>query len=335
MEKVIALYIPVLHEGYRLFLEKNQDASQLFLFDRRLLRQLTEFDYLKKDIRALDSQLMKKALGQLFPNLAISVVKNSEDWQAFQAVTQEKKREWLLSNDDLGRYLAKEFLTEQKISFDSYFLRWDRTAVEQAANRMGDDQVTDETDKQINNQKCRETKVDFMPDKVIGQASFEKEVMKQAYKQANYSNDWWRQVGVVIVKDGQVLLTAYNQHLPDQQEQYISGDPRSLFSSGEAIELTSSIHAEALAIARAASQGVALAGADLFVSTFPCPICAKQVAMAGIKRLYYNQGYAVLDGWQVLNSAGVEIIKVEFSDTETQALVEKQTQSSNLKKRYS
>lgn len=323
MEKVLALYIPVLHEGYHLLLSKYQDARQLFLFDRQWLRQLAEFDYLKKDIRALDARLMKKALEQLFPNLAITVIKNSEDWQDFLAFIKDKKREWVLSNDDLGRHLAKEYLKEQKNNFASYFLRWDRTAVEQAAKDLPSSQTGGQENE------------DFMPDKVISQASFEKEVMMQAFEQANYSNDWWRQVGVVLMRDGQVLLTAYNQHLPNQQEQYISGDPRSIFSSGEAIELTSSIHAEALAIARAASQGVALAGADLFVTTFPCPICAKQVAAAGIKRLYYSQGYAVLDGWQVLINAGVEIIQVELSDNEEQALSAKQAQSSNLKKRYS
>lgn len=159
--------------------------------------------------------------------------------------------------------------------------------------------------------------------------------MKQAFVQANYSNDWWRQVGVVFMRDGEVLITAYNQHLPSSQEQYFSGDPRSFFSSGEMIELSSSIHAEALAIARAASQGIALAGADLFVTTFPCPICAKQVAAAGIKRLYYNEGYAVLDGWQVLKSAGIEIIRVKFSQEEEQELMTEKLKSSNLKKRYS
>jgi len=319
MEKVLALYIPVFHEGYRLFLEKNKDAKQLFLFDQKFLRDWPSFDYLKKDIRALDSQLMKSALKQLFPNLAISVIKSQEDWQDFLTYIKSEKREWVLSNDDLGRYLATEYLSEQKISFDSFFLRWDRSVVEQAANDQPNSQASE----------------DFKPDQVVSQDIFEKEVMKQAFAKASYSNDWWRQVGVVFVKNGQVLISAYNQHLPSSQEQYFNGDPRSLFSSGEAIELTSSIHAEALAIARAAKQGIALAGTDLFVTTFPCPICAKQVAAAGIKRLYYSEGYAVLDGWQVLEGAGIEIIQVKFEQKEEQKLLAEKMKSSNLKKRYS
>jgi dCMP deaminase len=322
MEKVLALYIPVLHEGYRLFLEKNQDAKKLFLFDQKFLRAWPDFAYLKKDIRALDSQLMKKAISQLFPKLEIVIIKNQQDWQDFLDSVKNNQWQWLLSNDDLGRYLARENLAGQKINFDSFFLRWDRPAVEQAQQELC------QQSNQANSQ-------DFKPDQIIDQDSFEKEIMKQAFDQANYSNDWWRQVGVVFIREGKVLLSAFNKHLPSSQEQYFSGDPRSFFSSGEAIELTSSIHAEALAIARAAKQGIALAGADLFVTTFPCPICAKQVAASGIKRLYYNQGYSVLDGWAVLKSADVEIIQVKFNQKEQEELTIKQSKSSNFKKRYS
>ena len=319
MPKSLALYLPVMHEGYRLFLEKNKDASLLFLFDRQFLSQWPAFEYVKKDIRALNSQLVKQMLEKIYSNIEIKVIRNQEDWQVFLDRVASEEREWVLSNDDLGRYLAKKFLKGQKISFDSFFLRWDRPAVEQAT--------------QSKTTLEKENKVAL--DQMISADHFEKEIMKKAFVQANYSNDWWRQVGVVFLKDGQVLMSAYNQHLPSQQEQYFSGDPRTLFSSGEAIELTSSIHAEALAIARAASQGIALAGADLFVTTFPCPICAKQVAAAGIKRLYYSHGYSLLDGEQVLTSAGIEIIKVEFSKKEEQELADQKNQSSNLKKRYS
>jgi len=322
MEKVLALYLPVLHEGYRLFLAKNSDAKKLLLFDQKLLRTWPAFAYLKKDIRALDSQLMKKAVSQLFPQLDIIVINQQQDWQNLLNLAKDKRWQWVLSNDDLGRYLAAEQLVGQPITFDSYFLRWDRLAVEQAQ-------------RQLSKQTDQAPSEEFQPDQIISQDSLEKEIMKQAFVQANYSNNWWRQVGVVLLKDGQVLLSTYNQHLPNPQEQYFSGDPRSLFTSGEAIELTSSIHAEALAIARAAKQGISLAGADLFVTTFPCPICAKQVAASGIKRLYYSQGYAILDGWQVLKAADIELIQVKFNQAEKDQLASQKSQASNLKKRYS
>lgn len=318
MEKAIALYIPVLHEGYRLFLEKHHNSKNLFLFDQQFLRNWPEFDYIKKDIRALDSQLMKQAIKQIFPKLEITIIKEQKDWQEFLLWINNNQRHWIISNDDFARYLAQEILHEQKISISSYFLRWDRLAVELARQ-----------------QKTTMSAESMLADRIINQAGLEKEMMKDAFIQANYSNDWWRQVGAIFAKKGKSLISTYNQHLPSAQEQHFNGDPRSLFSSGEAIELSSSIHAEALAVARAAAQGIALAGADLFVTTFPCPICAKLIAKTGIKRLYFSEGYAVLDGLAVLKSAKIEIIQVQFSKKEQEELLKTKQTASNLKKRYS
>ena len=276
------------------------------------------FAYIKKDIRALDSQLMKQAIKQIFPHLEIAIIKEQKDWQEFLLWIKNNQRQWILSNDDFGRYLAQEILHDQKISISSYFLRWDRSAVELARQ----EKTTTSPETQL-------------ADRIIDQAGLEKEMMKDAFIQANYSNDWWRQVGAIFAKDGKTLISTYNQHLPSTQEQHFNGDPRSLFSSGEAIELTSSIHAEALAVARAAAQGIALAGADLFVTTFPCPVCAKLIAKTGIKRLYFSEGYAVLDGLAVLKSAEIEIIQVQFSKKEQAGLLKTQQTASNLKKRYS
>lgn len=55
---------------------------------------------------------------------------------------------------------------------------------------------------------------------------------------------------------------------------------------------------------------VALAGADLYVSTFPCPGCARLVAAAGFARCYFVDPYAVLHGDEVLRAAGVALIRV-------------------------
>lgn len=318
MEKAIALYIPVLHEGYRLFLEKHHSSKNLFLFDQQFLRHWPDFDYVKKDIRALDSQLMKQAIKQIFPHLEITIIKEQKDWQEFLLWIKNNQRHWIISNDDFGRYLAQEILHDQKISISSYFLRWDRSAVELARQ--------DKTPISAESQ---------LADRIIDQAGLEKEMIKDAFIQANYSNDWWRQVGAIFAQDGKTLISTYNQHLPSTQEQHFNGDPRSLFSSGEAIELTSSIHAEALAVARAAAQGIALAGTDLYVTTFPCPVCAKLIAKTGIKRLYFSEGYAVLDGLAVLKGAEIEIIQVQFSKKEQAELLKTKQTASNLKQRYS
>ena len=82
------------------------------------------------------------------------------------------------------------------------------------------------------------------------------------------------------------------------------------FKKGRHIELTTDQHAESVVISEAAKKGIALEGADLYMSTFPCPPCAKLVAAAGIRRCYFSSGYAMLDGERILKDRGVEIIRV-------------------------
>ena len=47
----------------------------------------------------------------------------------------------------------------------------------------------------------------------------------------------------------------------------------------------------------------------MYVTDFPCPPCAKLIAAAGIARLYFREGYAVLDGSDVLEGAGIEVVQ--------------------------
>jgi dCMP deaminase len=75
-------------------------------------------------------------------------------------------------------------------------------------------------------------------------------------------------------------------------------------------EISTVAHAEAKLIADAARQGISTEGAVMYVTDFPCPPCAKLIAMAGVARLYFRTGYAVLDGQQVLDAAGVELVSI-------------------------
>ena len=306
--KYIALYMPVFHEGYRLFLDKHRDAERLYLFDRQFLAAQDNLNYLKKDIRAVDSQLMAKMLASLGFAWQIVVVKDQADLDQFQLIAQEQDSRWYLTDDDIGRVLAKQYLASSAVDFDPTFLRWDKNL------------LTSQQDPQ--------------PDVKITLADFERQLMTQAFVQAQHSADWWRHVGVLLLKDQQVLLATYNQHLPSEQEAYFNGDPRSFFSSGEMIELTSSIHAEALAIAQAARRGINLSEAVMVVTTFPCPVCAKQIAASGISKLYYLTGYASLDGHKVLKAAGVELCQVVLSEDELQQLAKQERSSSHIKPIY-
>ncbi len=99
--------------------------------------------------------------------------------------------------------------------------------------------------------------------------------------------------------------------MPDEQLPNIFGDTRALFSKGDRIEYVTSAHAEVGVLGEAARRGIATEGAELYVTDFPCPYCARLIAKSGIKKLYFLKGYAVLEGDVFLKEAGVELIKVE------------------------
>lgn len=48
------------------------------------------------------------------------------------------------------------------------------------------------------------------------------------------------------------------------------------------------VHSEVNAIAEAARLGVKLQGATIYVTRYPCEACARAIAIAGIKKVYYG-----------------------------------------------
>lgn len=279
---IAVAYIPVLHQGYIRFLS-SQHIDVLLLLSPEVIP--ADIEYLHKDIRAVsvaDMQRVVQSLGMI-PQVEIAT---DEVLRAFIANAEVR---FILPNDDIsGVLVAKYFsrISASQIEFSPIFLRWDK--------------------KNATENKLPVFEQDISSDELV------KTMFDRAYHEAGKSSDWWRHVGAVVVRDGQPLLTAYNRHLPSEEQQYFDGDARALFHAGEQIELTTAIHAEANLIAHAARAGLALEGCELFVTTFPCPPCAKLIAASGIKKLYFAEGYAVFDGEEILKSANVEIIKVSL-----------------------
>lgn len=57
------------------------------------------------------------------------------------------------------------------------------------------------------------------------------------------------------------------------------------------LEFGRDIHAEMSAISDAARKGLAVDGATLYCTTFPCHICAKHIVASGIRRVVYIEPY--------------------------------------------
>ncbi len=122
-----------------------------------------------------------------------------------------------------------------------------------------------------------------------------------------------RAVGAVLVKDKQILATGYNGAPTRVTHCTDSGCLREKMGipSGERHELCRGVHAEQNAIVQAAYYGVSIKGATLFCTNLPCSICAKMVINAGITTIYYKSGYADSISEEMMNEAGIEVIKTE------------------------
>lgn len=279
MTKIILAYVPVLHQGYWQFFQKYASKVQaLYLFGEELIQ---EFDHLsRKDIRALAPEQIKQAIEswRLFSEVCVA------DYKVLNAI-QSIKPTIIMPNEDECRELAEKHFGDCIVKFDSVFLRWDKT------------------------KSIAQKKVNC--DRIVPFEGFIAEMMSCANEEAKKASNWWRQIGAVIARDKEILLTGYNCQMPSPRMPYVEGDVRSFFKKGLHVELTTDMHAEARVISEAAMRGISIKDADLYITTFPCPPCAKLVAYSGIKRCYFKTGYAMLDGERTLRSQEVEIILVK------------------------
>ena len=121
-----------------------------------------------------------------------------------------------------------------------------------------------------------------------------------------------RAVGAVIVKDKRILSTGYNGAPSRIQHCLEIGCLREKMNipSGERHELCRGIHAEQNAIIQAAFHGVSIKDSTLYCTNLPCSICAKMIINAGIKTIYYKEGYADSMSEEMLQEAGINLIKL-------------------------
>jgi dCMP deaminase len=273
--KQLLLYLPVIHAGYEALLDRHPDASGVLLLGDSFA---DEFPVLRKEIRALRPDTAAAYVRSRGGTARVEVVQPDT---IAEAVTGDPV---VAPDEDLMHGVVQAYALKNVV-FERTFLRWDRGWAQPQRPAEFDGATT--TD------------------------AIAREMLGRAIVEAQRSSDWWRQVGAVAARDGRLLAMEHNQHRPTDYTPYIDGDPRNEFSRGVRIDLSSAAHAEAVLIAKAARSGTALAGADLYVSTFPCPPCARLIADAGFARCFFAGPYATLDGDALLRAAGVRIIWVE------------------------
>jgi dCMP deaminase len=186
--------------------------------------------------------------------------------------------------EDIGRVIVEKYFSDKEVEYRTVFLR-------------------------RNKDNVGETKEPQVP--AISLDEFQTNVWQAVLTEAAKSTDWWRQVGAALVKNSEVLFVRHNEHMPEEQLPNIEGDARSLFKKGINVNYVTAAHAEATVIAEAAKRGISTDGAEVYVTDFPCPYCARMLVKAGIKKIYFKEGYAVLDGDDFLEGEGVEVIRLK------------------------
>ncbi len=272
---VLILDIPVIHRGFVELLQKHNDGSikKLYLVGDNLRETLK----IPKEIRANESELTRKMLVSLELPFEIEILN-------LEMVSKLPKKGIFTARDTVSEKLRAMYFPDSQVTEESIFLRWDESNITSTRPVHIDEETSD---------------------------PFHVKMMKRTRELADTSSDWWRQVGVVIARDGKVLVEAYNQALPTDHKPYVDGNPRDHVQAGTLAFLVGTVHGEQAAISKAAKSGIVLEGADLYLNSFPCPPCATSMGLAGIKRCFAGGGNAYLDAAEVLQAIGIKSIFVK------------------------
>ena len=110
-------------------------------------------------------------------------------------------------------------------------------------------------------------------------------------------------MGALVVKDKMISSDGYN------------GTPsgfENMCEDEQGLTKTYVLHAEANAITKLARPSNTSDGATIYITASPCIECAKLTIQAGIKRVVYGEKYRLMDGIQLLERAGIEVVYLEI-----------------------
>jgi len=278
MKKVLVLYVPVLHEGYLKFFKKcATHVEKAYLLGKELT---TELSAQGNEIRAIAPEEMSSIITALGLFKSVEVLTPTKAKQLASA-----GHSIVTADETISRAFVEKYAPHADVIYSPVFLRWD--------------------EKHVNKQQPAHYAK-------ISRTKFDREIMARARNASDRSSDWWRHVGAVLVKNKHVILETHNTHVPSEHTPYAFGDIRDHVPAGTLSHISTALHAEQGIIAAAArNEDISLEGADIYTTTFPCPVCAKMIAHAGIKRCFFAEGHATFDGEQVLKAHGVEIVLVK------------------------
>jgi len=119
-----------------------------------------------------------------------------------------------------------------------------------------------------------------------------KEIAKRSYAKR-------LKVGALIVKDNRIISDGYN------------GMPYNFTNICETNGKTNIevLHAETNAITKIAKTTLSSEDSTLYVTESPCIECAKLIIQSGIKTVYFESRYRIIDGLDLLKKASITVFE--------------------------
>ena len=111
-----------------------------------------------------------------------------------------------------------------------------------------------------------------------------------------------KHVGAVIVRARTILSTGYNGSIRGLAH---CDEVGHLMEEGHCVR---TVHAEANAIAQAARNGVAIEGAEIYITASPCWGCFRLLANSGIRRIHYGEFYRDAKIHDFAEAAEIELV---------------------------
>lgn len=278
-------YIPTLNPRHFEWF-KRHPGSYLFL-----LNQNEAAKYLPKlarDMSALPSDMIARTIRtEKLITHQLGEVRFFGDEIDDMDLRQDTWKRWILPDEDISRLAAEKYLLPAgcDVQFELIWARYDMQAVFAKQEPIVDAEISSD-------------------ELALG-------ILKNLKTLASQSPDWWRQIAAAAVNhQGRRLAAAYNTHMPNEYEVYAFGDPALNRDAGQPGK-SCACHAEMGVIAECARQGQVLDGGKIYSTTFPCETCAGIMAVAGVKEVYFLEGYSSLNALAIFRSWQVKLIQVK------------------------
>jgi dCMP deaminase len=136
-------------------------------------------------------------------------------------------------------------------------------------------------------------------------ASWDEYFMNIARAVATRSTCSRKHVGAVIVREKVILSTSYNGSLRGLPH---CDEVGHMLEDGHCVR---TIHAEANAVIQAATHGVRIEGAGVYVTASPCWSCFKMIANAGLTRIVYGEFYRDERIFEVARQLSIALIHLQ------------------------